>query len=383
MRSFSKTVTLGSQIYPLNRIFVTIVNRHQEYLRYIIVLSSALVISSFFPKTGIFKYTFEIGRPWKYDDLIAPFDIGILKTGQQIDEEKEWLLEGYSPYYSFDQLVKEAQQKKFTDSFYQKLAEVQQQSKEIDSEKGMEAGIQILDRIFSVGIISLIDEHKSFLPSRELNVLTQENVAEKKLLGDLFSIKKAFEFAKDSLKSARRGDMGFLLPLIELSLAYNVFYDEETTLKFQDELLENISLTRGKVQQGELIIAKGAIITPDKYQMLLSFQEEYEGNVFGIKKMQVIYLGNFLLTFIVLVILSVMLKAFSPEVWESNRKHLLVFFLITLMIMLISTIVTTDLPILYAIPVCIVPVVLRTFFRNLGGAPCSYSARFTKQLYCS
>ncbi len=345
----------------MNRIFVNIVNRHQDYLRYVIVIASSLVISYFFPKTGIFKYSFEVGKPWKYDDLIAPFDIGILKTEQQITEEKDWLLEGFSPYYKFDEGVKEEQQKKFSESFYRKLTEVGGQVK-IDSARAREAGTRILDRIFSVGIISLIDEHKSFAPSRELNVLTEENVAEKRLLGGLFSIKQAFEFVKDSLKAASRADMGFLLPLIEQSLAYNVFYDEATTQKFQNELLENISLTRGKVQQGEMIIAKGAIITPDKYQMLLSFQEEYEGNVFGIKKMQVIYLGNFLLSLIVLVILSVLLKVFSPEVWDSNRKHLLIFFLITVMIVVISTIVKTDLPILYAIPVCIVPVILRTFF---------------------
>ena len=127
-------------------------------------------------------------------------------------------------------------------------------------------------------------------------------------------------------------------------------------------MLDNISINRGKVQEGELIVSKGAIVTPEKYQMLVSFREEYEGKVFGIKKIQIIYFGNFLLTLIVLTIFSVFLKFFSPDVWESNRKHLLVFLLITLMILLISTLVKTDLPILYAIPVCIVAIVLRTFF---------------------
>lgn len=277
-------------------------------------------------------------------------------------EEKEWLLEGFSPYYRFDHNVKEDQQKKFTENFYKRLPELSGQTKKVDTLRLLDAGLQVLDKIYSIGIISLIDEHKSFPASKELNILMEENIADKKLLGDLFSIKKAFEFAKDSLKVANRADIGFLLPLIEQSLAYNIFYDEATTLKFQNELLENISTTRGKVQQGELIIAKGAIITPDKYQVLLSFQEEYEGNLFGIKKMQVIFLGNFLLTFIVLVILSVLLKVFSPEVWQSNRKHLLVFFLITLMIIIVSTIVKTDLPIIFAIPLCIVPIILRTFF---------------------
>ncbi|HXH18476.1 MAG TPA: HDIG domain-containing protein [Chitinophagales bacterium] len=346
----------------MNRVFVTIVNRHQDILRYIIILGSTLVISFFFPKSGIFKYDFEIGKPWKYDNLIAPLDIGILKTEQQIMEEKEWLLEGFSPYYRLDLNVAESQKKKFIEAFHQKLPEVRQQSADIDSLENLQLGLSILDTIFSTGIISLIDEHKSFPPSKEIAVLTQDNTADKKPLSELFSIKRAFDFAKDSLKAASRDALGFMLPLIERALAYNVFYDDATTKKFQDELFDNISLTRGIVQQGELIIAKGAIVTPEKYQMLVSFREEYEGNVFGMKKAQIIYFGNFLLTLIVLTILAVLLKVFSREVWESNRKHLLVYFLITVMIVLISTLVDTDLPILYAIPVCIVPIVLRTFF---------------------
>lgn len=348
--------------FALNRVFVTIVNRHQDILRYIIILGSTLVISFFFPKSGIFKYDFEIGKPWKYDNLIAPLDIGILKTEQQIMEEKEWLLEGFSPYYRLDLNVAESQKKKFIEAFHQKLPEVRQQSADIDSLENLQLGLSILDTIFSTGIISLIDEHKSFPPSKEIAVLTQDNTADKKPLSELFSIKRAFDFAKDSLKAASRDALGFMLPLIERALAYNVFYDDATTKKFQDELFDNISLTRGIVQQGELIIAKGAIVTPEKYQMLVSFREEYEGNVFGMKKAQIIYFGNFLLTLIVLTILAVLLKVFSREVWESNRKHLLVYFLITVMIVLISTLVDTDLPILYAIPVCIVPIVLRTFF---------------------
>jgi len=76
----------------MNKFFLLVINRHQDILRYIIILSAIVIISAFFPKTGIFKYEFEIGKPWKYDNLIAPFDIGIRKSGQQIDEEKEYLL---------------------------------------------------------------------------------------------------------------------------------------------------------------------------------------------------------------------------------------------------------------------------------------------------
>lgn len=344
----------------MNRFFLLVINRHQDILRYIIILSAIVVISAFFPKTGIFKYEFEIGKPWKYDNLIAPFDIGIRKSAQQIDEEKEYLLEGFSPYYRFNSEIVTREQKKFIDSFNTKLRE--SGSAKIDSQKCVELGLHVLDTIYSTGIISLIDEHKSFPPGKDITVLSEENLAEKKLLSDFFSMKEAFDFARDSLKAGNREQLGFLLPLVEQSLDYNVFYDDSTTLRFQDQLLENISITQGKVQEGELIISKGGIVTPEKHRVLMSFREEFESNVFGIKKAQVIFFGNFLLTFIVLAILSIFIRLFSPEVWESNRKQLLVFMLITLMIIVISTIVKSGQDILYAIPVCILPMILRTFF---------------------
>ena len=126
--------------------------------------------------------------------------------------------------------------------------------------------------------------------------------------------------------------------------------------------MDNISYTRGMVQEGEMIISKGSIVTPEKYQVLLSFKEEFNKRTLGVKKSQVIYLGNFLLTLIVIVIFSFFIYRFYPEVFSSNRKLLLVFLLITLMIVLISSIVKTDIPILYALPVCIAPIILRTFF---------------------
>lgn len=348
----------------MNKFFLLVINRHQDILRYFIILSAIVVISAFFPKTGIFKYEFEINKPWKYDDLFAPFDIGIRKTTEQLEEEETYLLKGFSPCYRFNDEIVKQQHKKFIDSFNIKL-KVSAPAK-IDSQTCVELGLQVLDTIYATGIISLIDEHKSFPSGKDITVLAADNLADKRLLSDFFSMKEAFDFARDSLKTANREQLGFLLPLVEQALDYNVFYDESTTKRLRDQLLENISITQGKVQKDELIISKGNIVTPERHRILMSFREEFETNVFGIKKAQVIYFGNFLLTFIIIFIFSVFIRHFSQEVWESNRKQLLIFILISLMIIVVSTVVKSDektnRTILYAVPVCILPMVLRTFF---------------------
>ena len=48
---------------------------------------SIITIIYFFPIKGKFKYDFEKGRPWQYENLYAPFDFTLKKTQEEINEE--------------------------------------------------------------------------------------------------------------------------------------------------------------------------------------------------------------------------------------------------------------------------------------------------------
>ena len=349
----------------MNKFFLFIINRHQEILRYLIILAAVVIISYLFPKIGIFKYDFEIGKPWKYETLIAPFNLGIPKSEEDLAKETELVLHEFSPYYRLNIKVYIQKRDGFIKNFNEKQALTSQATLnliKIDSALNINYGLQVLEEIYDKGIVNLDDQHKSYPETKPVNIMMTDNTAEIKRISDLLSIKGAFELVRKRALETKEIQSKFLLPLLEDAIAYNIFYDDSTTRKFKSEVLQNISFTRGMIQEGEMIISKGAIVTPEKFQVLVSFKQEYEQRILGIKKSQVIYLGNVLLTLIILVIFSFFLKAFSPEVFQSNRKLLLVFLLITLMIVSISSIMKTDLPILYAIPVCIVPIILKTFF---------------------
>ena len=53
----------------------------------ILFLVTASAIVYFFPKGGQFKYDFSQGKPWQYNNLIAPFDFAIEKTQEELEEE--------------------------------------------------------------------------------------------------------------------------------------------------------------------------------------------------------------------------------------------------------------------------------------------------------
>ncbi|MGD1947795.1 MAG: hypothetical protein ACFB0A_16415 [Croceivirga sp.] len=66
--------------------------------KYILYFISVGLIVFFFPREGKFKYEFQKGRSWQYDNLYAPFDFSINKTKEELDEERSYLTERKAVY---------------------------------------------------------------------------------------------------------------------------------------------------------------------------------------------------------------------------------------------------------------------------------------------
>ncbi len=307
-----------------------------------------------------------MGRPWKYETLYAPFDFGIEKSEEDIEEEKAKISSNITPYYRRNNVVEREKKARFVDQFNKQLKLTTVASLntiQVDSLKNLNYGLTLLNELYDIGIIQLEDSHKDPEKTREINLLTRDNLASRKKVSDLLSVRQAYKEVRNRMQQPPRGiEPGILLPLVERSIDHNVFYDDSTTIKFQEERLGAISPTRGLVQEGEIIITKGGIVTDIKFKALASFESEYDRRVVGVKKGQLVYLGNLILIGLIVTVFMIFLFAFSKDVFHSTRKVFFIFVLTTMMVALISKLVETDLPILYAIPVCILPIVLRNFF---------------------
>jgi len=79
----------------LNRLF----ENHSLIFKLIIYLISVVSIVYLFPRGGQFKYQFQKGKVWHYDDFYAPFDFAILKTDSELAQEKSEILKNFNDYY--------------------------------------------------------------------------------------------------------------------------------------------------------------------------------------------------------------------------------------------------------------------------------------------
>lgn len=82
------------------------VYKHQSlvYKYFLYVVSIALIVF-FFPKGGKFKYEFQKGKPWQYENLYAPIDFSIKKTQKEIEEEKSSIRANKTDYYTYNASV--------------------------------------------------------------------------------------------------------------------------------------------------------------------------------------------------------------------------------------------------------------------------------------
>ena len=101
--------------------FSTTLQKLPHFFKYIFVVLVVIFISYLFPNNAKFKYEFENGQSWRYEDLYAPFEFAILKPEDQISKEIEALKSEFSPFYEMDLNTARDEKKSFRASFNQQI----------------------------------------------------------------------------------------------------------------------------------------------------------------------------------------------------------------------------------------------------------------------
>lgn len=328
------------------------------------VLGTIILITNWIPKVASFKYEFQVGKPWKNESLIAPFDFAIKKSAEEIENEKKIIAESVHPYYSFNVDAVVNAKKQFTQDFSTayKRSKEQYGLNNNDSIFNLKLGLKLLNDLYSKGIIEVNEQH--IKPHDVVINVLKGNVAEISKISQFATIKQAFQYIIESVKKNENAHEDFLIPLIERSVQYNITFDMATTQKVTAEQLREISETRGMIQEGEIIVSKGTIIDKNKFSVLNSYKTEHEQRIGGGKTNYYISLGYFMLIAMMLILYSIYMWLFAPEVFYSNSRMSFVLLLIITMAYISHWAVKASLPSYYIIPYCIVPIVIRTFFGN-------------------
>ena len=225
-----------------------------KYFLYVVCL---FCIVFFFPKGGQFKYEFQKGKPWQYENLYAPFDFSIQKTTEEISDEKAVLAKDKTSYYVFDDRIVSQVYSQYEEKFPEVFSVDAYSPAQIGTLST--AGKEILDTFYAHGIL----KGNSGKASLEPIYLVKNNEASHIAFGKLYLQK---DLAKTiSTLLASKGLRSFEKSFQELFngvLLPNVSFDRTLSDRALQEKLSKVSNTRGTVDEGKLIVAKGKSLNP-------------------------------------------------------------------------------------------------------------------------
>ena len=322
---------------------------------FLFILSTVLIIY-LLPKGGQFKYNFQKGKPWQYENLYAPFSFTIKKSKAEIEEEKEYLREELIPYFEVD-TAKVTAVKTLFNNFYK-----QKDSIDFANQKDLkikDVGLRILDNLYSYG---LIGENYSF-DSNKLIYLKNGNEIQELSYRQLVYLGEIDRIIKNNVKEYLILDAElFLTELITSIVIPNVTLNSELTASIIKSKIESINPNRGVIDRGSRIIAKGEVVEGNKFQILSSYKAVFESQIWSKSNFYWLLLGYSLLISLVFLMLFLFLKNYRLEIYNNNTKVTFILFNIIVMIFLTTLVVKYDAKLVYITPLCILPLVLKTFF---------------------
>src|SRR5690242_16559005 len=85
----------------ISKFWIRMTNRHDLVYKYFLILATVVLIVIALPKQTQFNYSYRVGKPWVYENLISPFDFAILKSESELNDERAEVLHNTHPFYKF------------------------------------------------------------------------------------------------------------------------------------------------------------------------------------------------------------------------------------------------------------------------------------------
>ncbi|MDP3945787.1 MAG: HDIG domain-containing protein [Lutibacter sp.] len=339
-----------------------LVNHSLIYKLFLYIITVILVVY-LFPKGGQFKYEFQKGKPWQYENYYSPFDFSIKKSNEEIAAEKLRIKETSKQFFKYDEEVVLNVKKNTSEKILEFLStnNLSNQNKNRLFQKAKD----ILDEIYEYGYLDPLSEQK--VENVEITLRRGNSIQDiqpnKLLKATQISVFLNTKFGKQPFSKEEKS----ILTIILNELKPNVTFDENFTQKAYEENLNQISFTKGLVAEKERIIFKGDIVEGEKLVKLNSLKSEFDSQVWSKSNSNWIVLGYTLLVALSFLMLMLFLRKYRLDIFENNNKVTFIFFNMILVILLITLIVKYDAKFIYVAPIVILPLVLKAFFDSRLG----------------
>lgn len=326
---------------------LTNIKKRDIGVRLAIALVAAVLIVYFYPHPESTHYNYEEGRPWNYAKLIAPFDIPIHPDSNTIRAARDSLTARFVPVYQLNQLLGDTVVRDLPKS---------------PSNNYRDRVARQLRNIYATGVVDAATREQI-----EKGELPKVRILDKNVLSEMST--SGFISPRDiyARLDSTVTDPGLRQYISAARLAEilrpNIVYDEAESRRHFDYDYLTLTADRGVIQQGQTIIDKGAIVSPQDFTNLMTYEAMLKDSVTKDSKSDwLMLLGQFVYVVMLLVILCVYVYIYCRAIYTNLKAFLFIISVVTfffLMAVALNTFIPSGI---YIVPMTIVPILVLVFF---------------------
>lgn len=310
-------------------------------------IAAVALIIYFIPDKGKRNYNYRVGKPWTYSLLTAPFDMPVMLDSATIKEKKDSIDKAFIPIFKIDKNAEKNAIRQITS--YYKVSIEQRDLQKLES---------LLTDLFEKGIVDN-DVYASIQRNQLPQVrILHNNVVQVIPTTSMVSVRRAYEYVDSAMHSSP------VVRNIKLSeiIVPNVVKDTMTSDKYLNDLYRNAMAPAGIIQQGERIVDRGDVVTPQIAMLLQTYESLMQSRSKTVKDARYPLVGYSLAVAMLFALLYVFLKMYRPGIMDNFRKLSFVIALIVVFSIFVFTMMRMFHGAIYFIPFTLVPILLVTFF---------------------
>lgn len=326
-------------------------NTQQKIFITAVFTAVVIVICLLLPREKTVNLEFAEGKPWRYEQLTAPFDFAITKSEATLQRERAKVLAAQRPYYTKDAKVGEAAIDSFTTFYGNELHH-------IASKMLKKKILTQLQNIYNTGIIGSNDLERLQGDSINSIMLIEQTWARPANTQDLYTVQQAYEslMAIDTTLLGR-----YVLRQSNLNdyITPNIRYDVAKSEAARRDAIEAIAPNSGVILTGQKIIGTGEMVDETLYQVLVSYRNELNKRI-DERGLQMTFIGQVLLVILLVGAFLAYLISYRRSYFYERNKLLFLATQLTLFPCIASWIMTNGNG-LMIIPFAMAPVMIKIF----------------------
>lgn len=390
-----------------------------KYFRAVIVVVFLGLVFAALPETTFQPVaSYSIGEPWRADDLTAPFTFSIQKTADEIQEEREEIRRQTAPIFHIDSRADVFIEARL-DSVYRRIQPVldsylqwqraveqdeptaesdsmryEEEKSLVDVDLDSAAWDILLDNytqtrmdnlpesrsiIFQIRnqldtIIAnlltdgIIDRSKESIDQNEITLRNLRQLTERTVsLNNVYDPDESADYARLQLNRTFSPEVARAAhQLFNRVMQPNFIFSETDTEALLEQNLANISTTKGAVDQGEIIIRRGDIVTPETANKLRSLAEARALTATEMERW-LRYFGEAMVIIIATLMFFFYLYLYRKVIFDRPLMFLLVFLVLGIVTLASAFSYPLDNVNSYIVPIAIAPIILTIIFDSRVG----------------